>query len=291
MVASRRQTAAIERQNAPAKINLALEVLGRREDGYHEVRTVLRTIGLADELTVAPTGATSRVELRVEPPGSAPQEGNLVLAAARLLNVERFGPVSIALAKRIPVAAGLGGGSSDAAAALLSLRRFYGLAIGDDELSALGAKLGSDVPFFIAGGTAIATGRGEQLTPLPPPVDRYTVIAAPNAPEIENKTARMYKLLRPAQYSDGAAAMEIIRRLHAGVSLDGALWNVFDTVAEHAYAGYASMREQFLAAGARQPTLCGSGPAMFALAAAENQGAAMRDRLQEAGYQALLTQL
>ena len=277
---------------APAKINLALEVLGRRADGYHEVRTVLQAIDLADELRVSAHGdGGTGVELRVEPPGSAPVEGNLVLDAARLLGADALPGASIALTKRIPAAAGLGGGSSDAAAALLALRRFHDLPMSDDDLAALAARLGSDVPFFLSGGTALGTGRGEQLSPLPPPVDRFAVVAWPDAPEPENKTARMYRLLRPEHYTDGAATEEVARRLREGVSLDGALYNVFDTVAGEAHDGYEAMRERFVEAGARQPTLCGSGPAMFALAQDEAEGAAMAGRMESVGYRARLTRM
>ncbi len=277
---------------APAKINLALEVLGRRADGYHEVRTVLQAVDLADELRVSARGdGGTGVALRVDPAGSAPEEGNLVLAAARLLGADQLPGVSIALTKRIPVAAGLGGGSSDAAAALLALRHLHGVSTGDEELSALAAKLGSDVPFFLSGGTALGTGRGEQLSPLPPPVDRFAVLAWPNAPELENKTARLYKLLRPEHYTDGAATEEVVRRLRAGVSLDGALYNVFDAVAGQAHDAYEAMRERFLEAGARQPTLCGSGPAMFALAPDAEEGAAIAGRMESAGFRARLTRL
>ncbi len=282
---------AAERQLAPAKVNLALEILGRRQDGYHEVRTVLQTVDLADEVRLSAGAPGKGVDFRVEPPGAAPEEENLVLAAVRLLAPEQLDGVRIELTKRIPVAAGLGGGSSDAAAALLALRRFLGLPVDDAQLRAIAAGLGSDVPFFISGGAALGVGRGEQLSPLPSPVDEYAVIAAPDVPELGNKTARMYKLLRPEHYSDGAATDEIVRRIEAGVSLQGALFNVFDAVAPEAHPGYAAMRERFLEAGARQPTLCGSGPAMFALAASESEGAEMRDRLQAAGCQARLTRL
>lgn len=277
------------RVSAPAKINLAFEVIGRRADGYHEVRTVLQAIDLADELTLSPIGGETT--LTVEPDGAAPVEGNLVLAAARMLGADAHGGVRIALTKRIPAAAGLGGGSSDAAATLAGLRRLFALDAGDDELHAMAGALGSDVPFFLRGGTALGTGRGELLSPLPPPVDEHAVVAWTDAPELANKTARMYGLLRPEHYTDGAATDEVARRLREGVSLDGALHNAFDAVAGEAHSGYGVLRERFLAAGARQPTLCGAGPAMFALAADEAQAEAMATALRRAGCEARATRL
>lgn len=290
----------LDRQSAPAKINLTLEVLGRRSDGYHEVCAVLQAIDLADDLELAappsassppPPGGKPGLTFGVEPKGAAPEVANLVLEAARLLEVETRGDVAIRLVKRIPTAAGLGGGSSDAAAALLGLRRLYGLDLTDEMLSAAAAKLGSDVPFFLSGGTALATGRGEQLSPLPSPVECCAVVVAPDAPELANKTARMYGLLGPEHYSDGAATAEAVRRLREGALLDGALYNVFDAVASRAHDSYVAMRERFLAAGARQPTLCGSGPAIFALAHDQAEAAEIVARMETPGYRAFATRL
>ena len=142
---------------APAKVNLTFEVLGRRADGYHEVRTILQAISLADELAFEEADALT---LTVEPAGAAPVEENLVLTAARLLQREVgvSGGAAIHLVKRIPTAGGLGGGSSDAATALLGLRRLWGLDLDAAALRALAARLGSDVPFFVSGGTALGEG-------------------------------------------------------------------------------------------------------------------------------------
>ena len=181
------------RLSAPAKVNLTFEALGRRADGYHEVRTVLHAISLADEVAFAPA---DELRLVVEPPVgaeaadaralspvvSAPTgDDNLVLRAARLLRREAgvTAGAAIRLRKRIPVAAGLGGGSSDAAATLRGLRRLWGLDLDADALRELAAQLGSDVPFFVTGGAALGEGRGERLTPLPPAQGRVVVMAPP----------------------------------------------------------------------------------------------------------------
>jgi 4-diphosphocytidyl-2-C-methyl-D-erythritol kinase len=150
----------------PAKVNLDLRVLGRRRDGYHDIRTVFQAIDLSDSLTVAPAGELSLIS---DEPGLACDASNLVMRAARLL--QEHGGVregaAMSLSKRIPIAGGLGGGSSDAAGALLALSELWGLSLPFGDLARLGAKLGADVPFFLHGGTAEGGGRGDRISPLP----------------------------------------------------------------------------------------------------------------------------
>lgn len=153
----------------PGKVNLHLEVLGKRPDGYHELRTVFAAVGLWDELELreAPPGV---VELSVEPRGAAPVgEDNLVVRAARALIAAGAagGGARITLRKRIPVAGGLGGGSSDAAGALVGLAALWGLDRSFAALQPIAASLGADVPFFLVGGAALGTGRGADVEPLP----------------------------------------------------------------------------------------------------------------------------
>jgi 4-diphosphocytidyl-2-C-methyl-D-erythritol kinase len=176
----------------PAKVNLHLEVLGRRADGYHELLTVFAAIGLWDELEFEPA---DELTLSVEPANAAPPGGdNLVLKAAAALS-RRFGSAGgahITLRKRIPAAAGLGGGSSDAAAALAGLDRFWRCGAGDAVLHELAAGLGADVAFFLVGGVALGRGRGELLTPLPdlPP---WWLVVLPGGEAVS--TAAVYRLL------------------------------------------------------------------------------------------------
>ncbi len=179
---------------APAKLNLHLQVLGRRADGFHEVRTLLQSIDLADELVAEPARA-GLLELVVEPAGlvGAGQD-NLVLRAARSLQ-EAVGVTPgarLTLRKRIPVGGGLGGGSADAAAALLLLDRLWGLALSPAQLLSLAAGLGSDVPFFLLGGLALGVGRGEELYPLP---DLPALGVVVLAPPVEVATAEVYARL------------------------------------------------------------------------------------------------
>ena len=269
---------------APAKVNLTFEVLGRRTDGYHEVRTILQAISLADEVTFE---ASDDLSLTVEPAGAAPVEENLVLAAARLLQREAGVSAGAAfhLTKRIPTAGGLGGGSSDAATALLGLRQLWGLDLDADALRELAAQIGSDVPFFVSGGTALGEGRGERLTPLPSPQGE-AVVAVPGASRPRDKTGQMYGLLTPEHYTDGSATADAERRLRGGESLGERVVNAFDAVAAQAYPFDAALRDAFEAAGLR-PVLCGAGPSMFALADA-GKASALAERLAvQAGCLAL----
>lgn len=180
----------------PAKVNLHLEVLGLRPDGYHEVRTLLAAVGLWDEVEVTP--APSEVlEVQVEGGVRLPRE-NTVWRAAQLLRraFPGVGGARVVLRKGIPVAAGLGGGSADGAAALVALAKLWGVAVEPAQLVALAAELGSDVPFFLFGGACWATGRGEQVLPLPD-LPRYGVVLIPGREPVS--TPAVYKAWDKAQ--------------------------------------------------------------------------------------------
>ena len=280
------------RLRAPAKINLTLEVLGRRADGYHEVRTILQAISLSDEIEfeLAP-----EVSLAVEPAGAAPVEGNLVLKAAELLQRETGTAqgAAIRLTKGIPMAAGLGGGSSDAAAALLGLRRLWGIDIDADRLRELAAELGSDVPFFISGGTALAEGRGERLTQLPPLTRKSVVVMFSPFAETGDKTAQMYGRLMRKHYTDGTVTEKLAKELREAEGPEsvgsGYLFNAFDAVASF-YPAYEDMRGAFEAAGAQRSMLCGSGPSLFGLPEGPDVLFDLRDRVKGHGFDACAVQ-
>jgi len=179
------------RVDAPAKVNLHLRVLGRRSDGYHEIQTLMQTIDLVDELSASPSPSDA-VALRVHPHGILPSgEDNLVLRAAEALRRHAGADLGakLELRKRIPIGAGLGGGSSDAAAALVLLDELWELHLGQAALLDLAAGLGSDVPFFLTGGFAMAAGRGEIVRPLPD-LGEYGVVVC--TPPIEVSTADVY---------------------------------------------------------------------------------------------------
>jgi 4-diphosphocytidyl-2-C-methyl-D-erythritol kinase len=250
---------------SPAKLNLSLEILGRRADGYHELATLFQTIGLADELYLAPADQLSFECDRADLGG----DDNLAPRAARALR-EHLGTTAgarLTLRKRIPVAAGLGGGSSDAAAAIRGLVRLWGAEIGRDELIGLARGLGADVPFLLWGGTALATGVGDVLAWLPDRPERFVVLYTPaSGPVPADKTARAYRALAREAWSDGAAT----RALAADPAADLApAPNAFESVAPGLYPGLEAARRRMLAAGAPWARLTGAGPTLFSILPSE----------------------
>ncbi|HEV8633431.1 MAG TPA: 4-(cytidine 5'-diphospho)-2-C-methyl-D-erythritol kinase [Chloroflexota bacterium] len=264
------------RELAPAKLNLVLEVLGRREDGYHELATVFQTVGLCDELRFWPDDALT---LEVDDPALAGEE-NLVLRAARRLR-DRVGfraGARIRLTKRIPAAAGLGGGSSDAAAALRGLRRLWRLGLEDAELAEIAAGLGADVPFLLRGGTALAGGVGDRLDPLPD-LAAWAVLYTPPY-RVADKTVRAYRALRTEDWSDGSAAADAASAVRAGRRPDlGDAPNAFERVADELFPGLAEHRARLTAAGAPWVRLSGAGPTLFTLTPRRRSAEAIRARL------------
>jgi 16S rRNA (adenine1518-N6/adenine1519-N6)-dimethyltransferase len=194
---------------APAKLNLGLEILGRRDDGLHEIRSMMTPVSLVDRLTFAPF---ERVQLSI---GGLPVEasGNLVCEAVALAGATwGSGPVAATLTKRIPLSSGLGGGSSDAAATLLALSHRKG--VDRATLVASAVRVGSDVPFFLAGTTALVSGRGEAVTAVPPHEPLHAVIVVPGV-MIPRKTATMYGRLTPGDLSDGSSVDALSANLPA----------------------------------------------------------------------------
>ena len=205
--------------SCPAKVNLSLRVHARRRDGFHEVSTVLQTIGLCDRLTLHRTAGAAPLRIDV-PGGGAPADGsNLVLRAARAFFAAVGEPargVRFELEKRIPAGSGLGGGSSDAAASLALLQRLRGNPLDRERLRAVAAAVGSDVPFFLAGGTALATGRGEKVTPLDDLPETPVLVAVP---AVEVSTAEVYRAWTPAsapRVAVGGSGSEDPRTQRAG---------------------------------------------------------------------------
>jgi 4-diphosphocytidyl-2-C-methyl-D-erythritol kinase len=255
--------------HAPAKINWSLEVLGKGQDGYHEIRTLLQTIQISDRVTLTPAdGLYLELTGDAEALAGELQETDLAhRAAARLRErCDAQDGVRIALEKRVPVAAGLGGGSSDGAAVLRGLRVLWELSIPDDALALLAAELGSDVRFFLRGGAALASGHGELLESLPDGPPRHIVLAWPRRRPKPDKTARMYAALRPAHYTDGSRTEQLSARLRAGDPIrEEDLHNVFEAVLPEVDPEAADTFESAAGLGVGRPHLCGSGPAFFFL--------------------------
>ena len=264
--------------DAYAKVNLTLEVLGRRDDGYHDIVSVMQTVSLHDTLAFA---RADGLELVCDAPELAGC-GNLAYRAARLLR-ETAGVsdgARISIAKRIPVAAGLGGGSSDAATTLVALNRMWRLGLSPDELTPLAAQLGSDVPFFLRsglrGGTAMVSGRGERVQTLPPADLEWLVIATP-AISAPNKTATLYGRLTPANYTRGALTRKLAARIRGGGDVPPQfLFNVFDDVAFDAFPGLRDCWDAMHTLGAREVHLAGSGPSLFAPVSSREVGSALQ---------------
>lgn len=251
---------------AYAKLNLTLEVLGRRADGYHAISTVMQSIDLADELAIQPAS-----DLRVECSDPSLQgTGNLVWRAAMALaeSSGRRPGAQIHLQKAIPVGMGLGGGSSDAAAALIGLNQLWQLNRPLAELARIAAGLGSDVPYFLYGGAALAEGRGEIISPLPTKSGVGVILICPRQ-TLANKTARLYAQLTPAHYSDGGVTRWMAANLLAGRLGEEGLHNVFAEPALTVFPGLAELYNRVEAIAGRRPQLSGAGPALFLLPAAE----------------------
>lgn len=277
---------------AYAKINLSLEVTGKRDDGYHEIKTVLHTIDLADRLTFSPAERTS---LQCDKP-SLEDEQNLVLRTCQLIQkyTDHQGGAAITLEKNIPIAAGLGGGSSDSAATFKALNELWETNLGESELEELALRLGSDIPFFLNGACALAQGRGEMLSPLLPVSGIWAVVATPSS-EIAEKTARLYSLLEERDFSDGSATVELAERIQDGSvtlhEIRDAGMNTFERVARQAFPGLDGLAERFLKSGAAFVRLSGSGPSLFTLTDDEEMGRHLLSRVADEGVEAHLARL
>lgn len=249
---------------APAKINLLLDVLYKRPDGYHEVEMVMTTIDLADRVELQ---LLDRDEITITSQNRfvPDDQRNLAYQAAALLK-ERFHVnkgVQISIEKSIPVAAGLAGGSSDAAATLRGLNKLWNLGLTLDELAEIGSEIGSDVSFCVYGGTALATGRGEKITPLPPPPSCWVVLAKPL---IGVSTGEIYKRLEVNNLTH-PNTKEMIKAIeeqnYKGICQNMA--NVLESVTLKLYPEVAQIKEQMERFGADAVLMSGSGPTVFAL--------------------------
>ena len=262
-------------EKAYAKVNLTLAVGEKRPDGYHEVVSVMQRVSLHDTLTAEQT--REGITLTCSDPALPSGEENLVHRAASLFFRETgiAGGAALTLEKRIPSQAGLGGGSSDAASALLALRKLYAPALPDTELETMAAALGSDVPFFIRGGTQLATGRGEVLSPLPPLTDGWFVIVKPTE---SFSTPAMYRRLDelppactpplpPLQDGLPALAAGLFNRFEAAIPAGSAVWDIKARLAAH---------------GALASLLSGSGSAVFGLFDTETAARAAVEALRPA---------
>ena len=263
---------------APAKLNLTLEVLARRPDGYHEIRSVIQAINLCDRLAFR---ASEQVEVKSDSPKWS-AEKSLVSRAVNLVR-ETSGVkqgIAIEVENRIPLISGLGGDSSAAAATLHGLNQVWKLNLPRERLLELAAQLGSDVPFFLRGGTALAEGRGEVLTPLPSLPHHRVVLVIPDVPRLPGKTAKLYASLNASHYTDGQITQRVVEELKEDKE-PSALFNTFENVV---FAGRSELkvyRDHLRKMGAPHVHLAGSGPALFTLYKDKSQAEELYTRCKQ----------
>lgn len=270
------------RIKAHAKINLGLDVTGKRPDGYHEVKMIMQSVGLSDVLTLEKTDRG--ITLTTDSDNLPPTEDNLVYKAAKLM-FDTFripGGLHIHLHKVIPIAAGMAGGSTDAAAAIKGINRLFDLELPSSRLMELGVSIGADVPYCILGGTALAEGIGEKLTPLSPSPDFYLVLAKP---DISVSTKYVYENLDLTAVKKHPDIQGMARAIEAG-SLQGVLdrlGNVLETVTVPAYPVISSIKRRMRELGAVNSLMSGSGPTVFGIFLSERQAEFARGQIYDEG--------
>lgn len=277
---------------AHAKLNLTLDVLGRRPDGYHDLRMMMQSIRLTDLLTLEENGAG---ELRVSTnlhflPNN---EKNLAAQAAlRWWEARGQSPrgLDITIEKHVPVCAGMAGGSSDAAAVLRALNAMEGKPLSPLELAKIGERVGSDVPYCVLGGTALAEGRGEVITPLPPLPQCWVVLCKP---EFSISTPALFAKIDSVRLRCRPDTQGAIAALEAGdlAGVARRMYNVFeDALPERQHARVNDIKNVLIQCGALGASMSGTGPTAFGLFDDESLAQEARERLEEFGGEVFLTQ-
>ena len=271
---------------APAKLNLTLEVLGKRPDGFHEIRSVIQPIDLYDTLRFeSGEGIEFRCDMK-----KWTVEKSLVSKAADLMKDYGGGSrgALIKIEKHIPLMSGLGGDSSDAAAVLRGLNKLWELDLPREVLLVIAGQLGSDVFFFLEGDTALVEGRGEKITPMPSPVKMWVVLVVPDVPVKEGKTAHMYSQLKREHFTDGAITKKITSTILKGkVFTPQMLFNTFENIAfiDDTIKTY---KEHLLKLGAPCVHLAGSGPTLFTIFDDKTAAEEYMSRCESQGMEAYL---
>ena len=266
---------------ALAKINLGLDVVRRREDGYHEVRMVMQTIHLFDRLEIS-RNDSGRITMETNLSFLPTNENNLVYKAAKLLQDEfaiKDG-VHVWLHKYIPVAAGMAGGSTDAAAVLYGMNRIFELGLTKEQLMERGVKIGADVPYCIMRGTALAEGIGEKLTKLPPMVKCPVLIAKP---QISVSTKFVYENLKLNDNTIHPDIDRLVADISEGdlIRIAADMGNVLETVTIPEYPVIAEIKENMMQNGAVKAMMSGSGPTVFGLFADESTAVKAYEAMKE----------
>lgn len=256
---------------AYAKINLTLEIIGKRDDGYHEVASVVQAINLCDTIYFQ---TWEHIRLASNIPGLV-TPNNLIFKAVRLMQDYTGSNLGadISLEKGIPLASGLGGGSSDAAISLIALNEIWETNLSLEGLQKIAANLGSDTFFFLSGGrTALVAGRGDKVTALPPLPKTWIVLLKPPI-YIANKTQRMYAELTPSNFTHGQATRRMLEPVYRrDRNTYSFCYNVFEDIAFDFFTGLEEYRKLFIAAGAGEVHLAGAGPTLFTIVEDKSQG-------------------
>ncbi|MEM7769412.1 MAG: 4-(cytidine 5'-diphospho)-2-C-methyl-D-erythritol kinase [Cyanobacteria bacterium P01_A01_bin.37] len=284
--------------SASAKINLYLEIIGDRPDGYHELAMVMQSVGLADQVQVRSL-AGDRIEIICDHPQVPLGQDNLAYKAAALMRqtfpdaAKHFGGVEITIQKNIPIGAGLAGGSTNAAAVLVGLDLLWQLGLTQSDLQEMGATLGSDIPFCVAGGTAIATGRGERLAPLPDLDGSYVVLAKYNTLSVSTPWA--YKTYRDhfsdSYVSDENSVGDRHHQFHSGpivaaitqkdiTQIGKLLHNDLEKAVLPAHPTVQAVKDALLMLNPLGAMMSGSGPTVFALAATQDHAEDLKQHLR-----------
>lgn len=267
---------------ATAKINLGLDVIRKREDGYHDVRMVMQMTGMYDRIILYPRRGRSGIELRTNLPYIPTNENNLAYKAAKLL-MDEFDVtdgLEISLQKFIPVAAGLAGGSTDAAAVLKAVNKIFRLGLDNRQLMERGARLGADIPYCLLGGTALAEGIGEKLTPLPDMPECMILLAKP---PISVSTRDVYGALRADEIEKHPDIDGMIEAIRAGDlhGITDRLANVLEDVTAPTRPIIGKMEREMMEAGALSAIMSGSGPTVFGIFDSKADAEKCRDELRK----------
>ena len=248
---------------AYAKLNLSLEILGKREDGFHEIRSILQTIDLWDMVSF---GISDSIKIACDIPGLDDQTNIAYKAVDRVKQLcqSELG-INIRINKGIPIAGGLGGGSSDAAASLRAVNRLWELGLSHKQLELVAGEIGSDVPFFLYGGTCLASGRGEQITRLPGINEQYIFLVSPEH-QISRKTPLLYENINEEHYSSGNSVTETALRISENGTLrEDTMVNTFEALAFDIFPGLVEYKNAMKQAGITKIHLSGTGPALFSI--------------------------
>lgn len=268
---------------APAKLNLTLDVLGRREDGYHDLKMVMQSITLADRLTLRPgraPGIQVSSSFHFLPTGEKNLAGKAAVCFYQALG-RPARDLDISITKHVPVCAGMAGGSSDAAAVLRALNRLEGDPFSPEELAHVGEAVGSDVPYCVLGCTALAQGRGEVLTPLPPLPHCWVVACKPDFPV---STPELFARIDSCRIRRRPDADGLMAALEQGDLMEVArrMYNVFeDVLPERQLARVADIKNTLIQQGALGANMSGTGPTAFGLFSSQNQAQAAYDVLKQ----------